>query len=93
MIFEVSLTKFVLFTNRILVAQYLWLTWDVLSPDCFSLPAVYCLRKSCIWRLKHRETLLIESSDQSLGQQSLRLHPAMSPVHQLRKIPVFARTQ
>lgn len=83
LIFEVGITKFVLFTNRILVAQCLWLTWDALSPDCFPLPAVCCLPESCIWRLKYRETLLIQLSDQSLRHQSLSLLPTISPVHSI----------
>lgn len=53
----------------------------MLSPDCFPLPVICCLRKSCIWRLKYRETLLIQSSGQSLGQQSLTLLSAVSPIH------------
>lgn len=32
----------------------LWLTWDMLSPDCFLLPAVCGLHNSCIWRLWNR---------------------------------------
>lgn len=51
------------------------------SPDCFPLPAVCSLHKSCIWRLKYRETLLIQLLDQSLGRQSPSLLPTMSPIH------------